>query len=92
MSGETGVRPHRTETLRIDYGPGEAAEWPYRHRLGAYVYVVEGAVRMGLEGEDPQILREGNSLYAPPGAVPATSENASDTESASLVAAFVGPG
>ena len=87
----TGERHHRTETLRIDHQPGEAVEWPHRHRFGAYVYVIKGAVRMALEGEDPQVLGEGDSLYAPPGALHATSENASDTEPASLLAALVVP-
>ena len=91
MSGEGAGPPYRTETRRIDYLPGEAAEWPHHHRLGAYVYVIEGAVRMALEGEAPRVLQAGDSLYAPPGVVHATSGNVSDTDPASLLAALVVP-
>ncbi len=78
-------------TVRIDYEPGEASEWPNRHPCGAFVYVIEGSVRIGLKGQEPQVLHEGDSLYEPPGSLQSMSENASDHEPASLLAAFVVP-
>ena len=82
---------HRVQALRIDYEPGGTTPWRHRHPFGAFVYVIEGSVRMGLEGEAPEVLRAGDSFYEPPGVVHALSENASDTEPASLLAVFVVP-
>jgi quercetin dioxygenase-like cupin family protein len=82
---------NRVQAMRVDYEPGGTTPWPHRHPFGAFVYVIEGAVRMGLEGEATQVLRAGDSFYEPPGLVHALSENASDTQPASLLAVFVLP-
>jgi quercetin dioxygenase-like cupin family protein len=44
---------------------------------------------MGLVGEPSRVLRAGESFYEPPGGLHTVSENASETEPASLLAVFV---
>ena len=77
--------------MRVDYEPGGTTPWPHRHPFGAFVYVLEGSVRMALEGQAPQVLRAGDSFHEPPGALHSLSENASDSDPASLLAVFVVP-
>jgi quercetin dioxygenase-like cupin family protein len=77
------------QVLRVDYGPGGATDWRHRHPDGAYVYVLHGAVELGLAGEPPVTVRAGETFFEPPGAVHSVSRNASDTEPASLLAIFV---
>ena len=38
---------HRVQAMRVDYEPGGTTPWPHRHPYGAFVYVIDGAVRMG---------------------------------------------
>jgi quercetin dioxygenase-like cupin family protein len=82
---------HRVQAMRVDYEPGGTTPWPHRHPYGAFVYVIKGAVKMALDGQPEQTLLAGDSLYEPPGALHAVSENASDSEPASLLAVFVVP-
>ena len=57
----------------------------------SFDYVIDGGVRMGLEDKEPEVLEAGDTLHEPPGAVHAISENASVTESASVLALFFVP-
>lgn len=82
---------HSVQAMRVDYEPGGTTTWPHRHPYGAFVHVIDGSVRMSLEGEPAQVLHTGESLYEPPGALHAVSENASDSEPASLLAVYVVP-
>ena len=82
---------HRVQAIRVDYGPGGTTVWPHRHPYGAFVYVIDGSVRMAVEGAEAQVLRAGDSFHEAPGALHTVSENASDTEPASLLAVFVLP-
>jgi quercetin dioxygenase-like cupin family protein len=68
----------RVQALRVDYAPGESTDWRHVHPAGAFVYVLEGSVRMGLEGEDVQTLEPGDSWHETPGTVHSVSENASE--------------
>ena len=77
--------------MRVDYEPGGSTQWPHRHPYGAFVPVLSGSVRMGLEDQPPQVLRAGDFFFEPPGALHGVSENASATEPASLLAIFVVP-
>jgi quercetin dioxygenase-like cupin family protein len=74
---------HRVQAIRVEYQPGGSTPWPHRHPFGAFAYVIDGAVKMGLEGQPTRTLRAGDSLYEPPNAVHTLSENASQTEPAS---------
>ena len=46
---------------------------------------------MGLDDQPEQVLNAGDSLYEPPGAPHGVSQNASDSEPASLLAVYVVP-
>jgi quercetin dioxygenase-like cupin family protein len=82
---------HRVQATRVDYEPGGTTEWPHQHPYGAFVYVIEGSVRMGIDGQPEQVLNAGDSLYEAPGALHGVSENASDSQPASLLAIYVVP-
>lgn len=82
---------HRVQAIRVDYGPGGTTAWPHRHPYGAFVYVLAGSVRMAMEGAAARVLRAGDSFHEAPGSLHTVSENASDTEPASLLAVFVLP-
>jgi quercetin dioxygenase-like cupin family protein len=75
--------------VRVDYAPGGYTPGSHRHPAGAYVYVLDGAVRMGLNHQEPAILRAGDALYEGPDDIHSLSANARDTEPASLIAYFV---
>ena len=74
----------------VDYPPG-AKSPPHRHAASAFVYafVVSGAVRSQVGDAPARVYRAGESFSEPPGAHHATSENASDTEPARLLAVFI---
>jgi quercetin dioxygenase-like cupin family protein len=72
--------------VRVDYAPGASTSGSHRHPAGAYVYVLDGAVRMGLDHQEPEILRAGDAFYEGPDDIHSVSANASGTEPASLIA------
>jgi hypothetical protein len=75
--------------VRVDHAPGGYTPGTHRRPASAYVHVLDGAVRMGLDHERPRVLGAGDSLYEAPGRVRSVSANASDTASASRLAFFV---
>jgi quercetin dioxygenase-like cupin family protein len=77
------------QAIRVDYEPGGFTRGTHRHPTGAYVYVIEGSVRFGLDGREPIVLKAGESFYEPPGALHSVSRNASQELPASLIAFFV---
>jgi quercetin dioxygenase-like cupin family protein len=76
------------QAVRIDYAPGGHTPGSYRHPAGAYVYVLEGAVRMGLNHQEPLVLGQGETLYEDTDDLHTVSANASSNEPASLIAFF----
>jgi quercetin dioxygenase-like cupin family protein len=57
-------------TVVIEYPPGDPGAPPHRHPGGpAFGYVVEGEMRMELEGEPERILRAGEAFWEPGGDV-----------------------
>jgi quercetin dioxygenase-like cupin family protein len=77
------------QAIRVDYEPGGSMCGTHRHPAGAYVYVIEGSVRFGLDDREPVVLKAGESFYEPPGALHSVSRNASQELPASLIAFFV---
>jgi len=63
----------------------------HRHPGSVYVYVTQGAVRLGLEGQPVQVVRAGESFFEPVGAHHIIAENASATESARAIAVMIVP-
>jgi quercetin dioxygenase-like cupin family protein len=82
--------PGKTLTaLIVDYVPGGKSP-PHRHGSAFVVgYVLSGAVRSQLGGGESRVYHAGESWIEQPGAHHTVSENASDTESARLLAIFV---
>jgi len=74
----------------VSYPPG-ARSRPHRHAGSAfiYAYVLSGAVRSAVGAEHERVYRPGESFYEEPGAHHLISENASDTEPASMLAVFI---
>jgi quercetin dioxygenase-like cupin family protein len=77
------------QAIRVDYEPGGFMRGTHRHPAGAYVYVIEGSVRFGLDDRESVVLKAGESFYEPPGALHSVSRNASQELPASLIAFFV---
>ena len=76
------------QAFRVDYEPGGFSH-VHRHPAGAYVYVMEGSVEFGVGGDEPVVLKAGDSFYEPPGALHTISRNASEETPASFIAFFV---
>ena len=63
----------------------------HRHPGSVYVYVTEGAVRLGVEGQPVQVVKAGGSFFEAVGAHHIISENASATEPARAIAVMIVP-
>ena len=74
----------------VEYGPG-ASSRSHRHPPSAFIYatVLEGAIRSQVNDEPEKVYRAGESWSEKPGDHHRVSANASETESAKLLAVFV---
>jgi quercetin dioxygenase-like cupin family protein len=63
----------------------------HRHPGSVYVYVTQGAVRLGVEGQPVQVVKAGGSFFETVGAHHIISENASATEPARAIAVMIVP-
>lgn len=74
----------------VNYPPG-AKSRPHHHAKSAFIYafVLSGEIRSAVGAEPARIYRAGESFYEDPEAHHLVSENASDTNAASLLAVFV---
>jgi quercetin dioxygenase-like cupin family protein len=74
----------------VTYPPG--AKSPAHHHARSafiYAYVLSGAIRSQVDDEPAKVYRVGEGFYELPGSHHRISENASDTNPASLLAVFV---
>ena len=74
----------------VSYPPG--AKSPAHHHARSafiYAYVLSGAIRSQVDDQPAAIYKVGEGFYEVPGSHHRISENASDTEPASLLAVFV---
>ncbi len=74
----------------VEYGPG-ASSPAHTHPASAFIYatVLEGAVRIQVNGGPVTVYRAGENFVEMPGDHHDISANASDTEPAKLLAVFV---
>ncbi|MFK8328676.1 cupin domain-containing protein [Pseudomonas sp. BJa5] len=74
----------------VEYAPG-AASPAHTHPKTAFIYatVLEGAVRIRIEGQPEKVYKAGENFVEEPGSFHAVSANASDTQPAKLLAVFV---
>lgn len=71
--------------FEVTYAPGESST-PHRHPGFVLGYVLEGAIRFALKGQDEKSYRAGQMFYEPPGSVHFVSSNASATQRARFLA------
>ena len=75
----------------------EPPSTPEQHRRGhhhpgsVYVYVTQGTLRIGLEGQPVRVLKTGESFFEPVGAHHIITESASATEPARAIAVMIVP-
>ena len=76
--------------LVVSYPPGGKSP-SHRHAGSAFIYahVLSGAIRSQVDDEPAKVYRVGEGFYEVPGLHHRVSENASDSEPASLLAVFV---
>ncbi len=74
--------------LEVTYPPGAASN-THRHNAHTIVYVLEGTVKMAVEGGETQTLGPGEVFYETPDDVHTVSMNASDTEPAKILVFFL---
>jgi len=74
--------------LTVGYVAG-GASLPHRHNAQVFVYVLDGAVRMQIEGSAPVTLRAGDTFYEGPDDVHTVSANASRTKPARILVFIV---
>jgi quercetin dioxygenase-like cupin family protein len=74
----------------VEYGPG-ASSPAHTHPASAFIYatVLEGAVRIQVNGGPVTVYRAGENFVEMPGDHHDISANASDTEPAKMLAVFV---
>jgi quercetin dioxygenase-like cupin family protein len=84
------VEGKRMAAVLVSYPPGSKS-LPHRHAESAfiYAYVLSGAIRSQVGNDPAQVYHAGEGFYEMPGAHHSVSENASDTDPASLLAVFV---
>jgi quercetin dioxygenase-like cupin family protein len=78
------------KALVVSYPPGGKSP-PHWHAPSAFVYahVLSGAIRSQVNDEPAKVYRVGEGFYETPGSRHRVSENASDSEPASLLAVFI---
>jgi quercetin dioxygenase-like cupin family protein len=75
----------RMTALEVSYKPGEMDQ-AHRHPGFVFGYVIEGALKFGIDGGTPKTVHAGEMFYEPPGSVHRVSGNASTTQPARLLA------
>jgi quercetin dioxygenase-like cupin family protein len=79
-----GVIGREVRMLTVEY-IAAGASLPHRHNAQVFVYVLDGAVRMQIEGAAPVTLGPGETFYEGPDDVHTVSANASQTKPARIL-------
>ena len=84
--------PGQTLTVvKVDYPPGGKSD-KHHHAGSVFAYVLSGAIRSENSATGPsKVYQAGDSFFEPTGSEHIVSENASETDPASLLAIFVAP-
>src|SRR6516164_7210496 len=72
----------------VEYAPGGKSP-PHRHHAQVFVYVLEGSMRMQVQGSPAVTLGPGGTFYESPDDLHAVSENASQTKAAKFLVVMV---
>jgi len=78
----------QAKIVEVTYAPGESSA-AHSHPCPVIGYVVEGAVRMQVQGEPEATYKAGETFYEPPNGVHAVSANASRDARARFIAIFI---
>lgn len=70
--------------ITVEYPPGNS-DPVHRHNAQALVYVLEGSIVMGVNGEKPVTLTAGQTFYEGPNDIHTVGRNASETIPAKLL-------
>ncbi len=76
------------KVVEVIYGPGGFCR-PHSHPCPVIGYVVEGALRMHVQGTPEAVYTAGQSFYEPPNGVHQVSANASDSVPAKFIVQFI---
>ena len=84
------IEGKRMVAVVVTYSPG-AKSSAHHHAASAFIYahVLSGSIRSQIGNESPNVYQTGEGFYETPGSHHRISENASNTEPASLLAIFV---
>jgi quercetin dioxygenase-like cupin family protein len=84
------IEGKRMTAVVVTYPPGGKSA-PHHHAASAFIYahVLSGAIRSQVDDGAARVYHAGEGFYEEPGSHHRISENASDTEPASLLAVFV---
>jgi quercetin dioxygenase-like cupin family protein len=80
----SGIPGKEVTVLTVEYLPG-GASMAHRHDADVFVYVLEGAVVMQVDGKEPVTVRKGQTFRESPKDIHRQSANASKTEPARFV-------
>ena len=83
MNGET----LDASLVEVTYPPGGSSS-AHRHPCPVVGYVLEGALRMKLDGQPERVVRAGESFYETPADIHSVSANASASAPARFLAYF----
>jgi quercetin dioxygenase-like cupin family protein len=72
------------QMITVDYPPG-AVDPVHRHNAHVFVYVLEGAIVMQVQGGQEVTLRPGQSFYEGPNDIHTVGRNASQTQPAKFL-------
>ena len=70
--------------IEVEYPPG-ASDPIHRHNAQALIYVLQGSVVMGVNGEKPVTLRPGQTFYEGPNDIHTVGRNVSKTAPAKFL-------
>jgi quercetin dioxygenase-like cupin family protein len=79
-----GASGKEIRMMTVEYVPG-GASLPHRHNAQVFVCVLEGTVRMQVEGSSPVTLGPGETFYEGPDDIHTVSANASKTQPARIL-------
>ena len=71
--------------VEVNLTPGQPSSPPHRHNAHVFGYVLEGTVKMQVEGGELMTLSPGEMFYEDPNSIHTVSQNASDTEPAKFL-------
>jgi quercetin dioxygenase-like cupin family protein len=83
-----GIPDKVADMLTVEYAPGQSTP-AHRHNSNVLVYVLQGALVMGVQGKEPVTVSAGQTFYESPADIHTISKNASSTEPAKFLVVLI---